>query len=302
MAKKIFKFFYNIDTFQISDVDGNTLGDASFPQTFLKQQDLVLAIDFVRNLGLPVTDLFTLTDAFGFAADKDFSTATALLMQTSDSGFNVLNDRPDLDVENGKISVQLDADTTQLESFLGVSQIETIEAEIQLFAAAATNPKGVFQFKLKVRNLVDNAGAGPSPTPAGSFYTKVEIDSFLLGKEDLRTRPKSGVDATVAATSDIQTIPTLRGRIVKNFFIRTTELTGLAGLPTVKVQTDAPVELIGPTVMPAGAGVAGGIMRMKTLHDKFIAAGEKIQLVVTVAGTSTTHVITLYDDGVEVDE
>ena len=302
MAKKIFKFFYNIDTFQISDINGNTLGDSAFPQTFLKQQDLVLAIDFIRNEGVAVTDLFLNDDVFGFAAAQDFDVATALLLQTSDSGFNVSGDRPDLDVPNGKISVQIDADSGPLATFLGVSQIETLEAEIQLFAAAATNPKGVFQFKIKARNLVDNAGAGPAPAPVGSFYTKIEEDAFHAGLEALRTRFLAGVDATVAATSDIHTVPALRTRLVRFFDIRTTAITGAAGMPTIRIKTAAGVELVPPTAMTVAQGVVGGHMRLETVHDKVLAAGEKTQVEVTVAGTSTTHVFTIYDDGNEVDE
>lgn len=301
MAQLLTSIFYNIETGKQSNSSGLSKSVFAVPIVYLKQKDLIINVDFVRANGAAVTDLFTLTDTWGFSADDDFDVGSALQLQSSDGEFNVPGDRSDLDVVNGKISFRIDADTTELTTALAALSDLELTGEIQVFNAAETNPKAVFRFKITARNLVDNASAGPAPVPAASFYTKGETDALLGGKEDLRTRPVLPVDATVGATTDIQTTPAIRKRIVKNYYIETTAITGAAAMPDIEIKTDGGAILVPATTMLVSEGVVGGLMRLKTVHNRILAAAEKTQVRIAVAGTSTTHVLTVYDDGIEVD-
>ena len=142
----------------------------------------------VRSNGSAVTDLFSLTDSWGLSADDDYDVASALMLQSLDAEFNIANDRSDLDVVNGKISFRIDADVTELSDGLGVLPEIDLKGEIQVFNSGEANPKAVFRLDMVARNLVDNASAGPSPTPAASCYTKTQADALVPGKEAMTVR------------------------------------------------------------------------------------------------------------------
>ena len=123
------------------------------------------------------------------------------------------------------------------------------------------------------------------------------------GFEDLRIQSALGIDAKVADTTDIQTTPTLRARFVQNFLIRTTDITGVAGMPSIEIRTDGGAILVPETVMQISQGnVVGAVMRLESTHKRILAAGEKTQIRIVIPGTSTTHTLSVYDDGIEVDE
>lgn len=293
--------FINVNTKTQALADGTPAPNSAVPSVFFQQKNLVLAVNFIDDSGNLVTTLFTATDSFSFAADEDFDrSATLPWILTPDSGFNVPGDRPDLDVAGGKISIRLDANTGRFGTGIGVLRDKQLNAQIKAFSAAETEPKSVFSHFIEAFNLIENTGAGPT-APVSNFYTKAEADALHAGLEDLRTRLATSIDAKVAATTDIQTTPALRARIVKNFIIRTTAITGAAGLPSIEIKTDGGAILVADTVMPVGAGVVGGLMRLESTHDKILAAGEKTQLRIVTPGTSTTHIISVYDDGIEVD-
>ena len=72
-------------------------------------------------------------------------------------------------------------------------------------------------------------------------------------------------------------------------------------MPSIEIKTDGGAILVPETAMLASEGVVGGLMRLKSVHNRILAAGEKTQLRIVTPGTSTTHTIAVYDDGNEVD-
>lgn len=302
MAQQLTSIFFNVDSGALSNSAGlSKSGQFVKPIIYLKQKDLILSVDFIRADGTAVDDLFLANDTWGFAADDDFDTGSTLMMQSGDSEFNIALDRPDLSITNGRISLRLDADTTELTTALAATAEIEIKGEIQCFNFGETNPKAVFRIGLTVRNLVDNAGAGPAPAPVGSFYTKAEADALLGGKEELQTITTVGIDMKVLATTNLFTIGTGRKSIPKAVYVNTTAITGASGMPKIKVVTDGGAELFPATKMDAsGEGVVGGLMRLELTHDKMLAAGEIVQLEVTDAGTSTTHTVSAFYNGLDV--
>ena len=307
MAQLVTKFFYNIETRKLSNAAGLSRSGAAVvvPAVYLKQENPIFHVDFIRSDGSLVTDVFLADDVWGFAGDDDFDPGSTNMLLSADDQFNLPADRPDLDVAGGKICYRVNGDSAELDAaFVALSNVEKLPkffGEIQNFNLAAANPKSIFRFDMDALNLVNNAGAGPAPTPIGDFYTKVETDAKLAGKEDLRTRPVTGIDATVAATTTANTIPALRKRIVKFYDIETTAITGTAGMPDIEIKTDGGAIIVPPTTMLVAEAVVGGLMRLETVHNRMLAAGEIVQVRIATAGTSTTHVISVFDDGVEVD-
>ena len=98
--------------------DLSVANEIDFPELWQDQQNLVLAIDVVNSDGSPATDLFNLSDTFSLAIAQDFNHGTPVLTETLDAGFNLVADRADVDVVNGKLSVQLDGFKEDMVTFL----------------------------------------------------------------------------------------------------------------------------------------------------------------------------------------
>lgn len=293
--------FYNIETAALSNSVGRTLRPADFPRITEGQKNLVLKIDYIRTGGDLVTDLFLNSDTYNFNGAQDFDDATALLMQTTDSGFNFAGDRTDLDVTGGKHSLRWDADSAPLVTFLDGTPIlpsSEIMGQIDVFPAAVTEPKSSFGFKYFVLNAL--TGTGPA-APLTNFYTKAETDALLAGKEDKQTTAATNKDGTVAAVHDVFTVPASRDSMPLKGFVKTVSITGSAVLPKIRWKTDGGIILHGPVLMSASEGLAGGIMRFSFGNDEALVAGTIVQAEITDAGTSTTHVLDFRYNGIEED-
>ena len=274
MSSQLFQMFINVETNTQALEDGTPAPNSAFPAVFFQQKNLVIAVDFIDGSGNAVTNLFNNDDSFSWAADDDFNRAVLPWMLTGNSGFNQPGDRPDLSIVNGRLSYRIDANTTEYDTEIGVLRDKQLSAQIKAFNAGETEPKSVFNHFIQAFNLIENTGAGP-PAPVSNFYTKAEADALHAGLESLRTRPKLAIDAKVSATTEIHEVPALRARMVENYRIRTTAITGAAGMPSIEIKTDGGAILVPETAMLASEGVVGGLMRLKSVHNRILAAGEK---------------------------
>lgn len=284
--KLLTSIFYNVESQKQSNSRGQSKGTIRQPIVTLKQQNLVIGVDFVDSDGVPVTDLLTLTDTFSFTADNDFATGTPLKLLSTDSEFNIVGDRPDLDVVNGKISFRIDAATLDLETLLGTEDFKELTGEIKIFDAATTNPKAVFRLTITANNLVDNSGAGPSPSPVALFFTKIEVIALLAGKEDLGSGQSTTIDFTVSGTTDIFTVLVDTVYRLEDVGDRTDSISGSGSPHTFKVKTSAG-DLT--SVLTSHATAVNEFTRIVTTHDVLLLAGTIVQYEVIDPSTFTTH-------------
>ena len=304
MALEIQTINYNIDTRRQSSSSGATLRNQALPQITRRQQDQVLAINLLRTLGGAVTDLINADDTFVWVAElkDDFDQTTTVQMKTFNVNINRIGDRPDLDVVNGKLSVLLDADTLELLGTLGAGPgatgTVTLSMELQIRNLGAPLPKAVYRWDvdkkdgLIVLNIIDDAGAGPGPTPVNEFYTIPEIDAIVAGLEQLQSpAPNTGVDAKVAATETVFNIPAVTEYIARTGYVVTRTITGAAGLPTIQWKTSAGLILSPAIAMSASEAQVGHIMEFELDNEIIIPAADVVQAEITIAGTSTTHTI-----------
>lgn len=312
MALEIQTINYNIDTRLQSSSTGTTLRNQDLPRITRRQQNQVLAINLLRDDGSPVSDVINADDVFSWVAElkDDFDLSTTPQMKTLNANINRIGDRPDLDILNGKLSVLLDADTQELLDTLkddatAISSV-TLNMELQIRNLGDSLAKAIYRWDvdngdgLIVLNIADDAGAGPGPTPVGDFYTKTEIDSFLLTKEELQSPlANTGVDAKVAAVQNVFTLPALTEHIAQTGYVVTRAIAGLAGLPTIQWKTSGGLILSPAIVMLASEAVIGRIMEFELDNGIIIPAGDIIQAEVTNAATSTTHTIDYKYNGQE---
>ena len=300
MALQIIPITYNIETGRQSSAGGTTKRNQDLPIISRRQKDIVLAIDLVRSDGSAVDDLIELTDTFTWAVDDDFDQTTVPKMKTTNSGFNIPGDRPDLDKVNGKLSLRMDADTAPLATDLGTGAgakaKKTYDMELQIFAAAAPNAKAVFLFDTElgdgiiVKNILDDAGTGPDPTPVINFYNITQIDSFLIDKEALQSPPAAtGIDAKIAATTNLYTLAAATEYIPQKLYALTREITGAAGFPTIQAKTSGGLILSPAIAMSASEAQVGHLMEIVLDNEIIIPAADIIQAEITLAGTSTSH-------------
>jgi len=302
MALQIISINYNIETGRQSSSGGTTKRNQDLPIISRRQKDIVLAIDLVRSNGSAVSDLIELTDTFTWAVDLDFDQTTVPKMKTTNSGFNIPGDRPDLDIVNGKLSLRMNADTGELATDLGIGtgakSKRTYSMELQIFALAAGNAKGIFLFDtelgdgITVKNILDDAGTGPAPTPVINFYDIAQIDSFLADKENLQSPPgPTGIDAKIAADTNVFTLPAATEYKAGTGDTITREITGAAGLPTIQWKTSGGLILSPAIAMSASEAQVGHIMEVELDNEIIIPAADIVQAEITIAGTSTTHTV-----------
>ncbi len=312
MALEIQTVNYNIDTRRQSSSSGATLRNQALPQITRRQQNQVLAINLLRTLGGAVSDLINANDVFSWVAElkDDFDLTTIAQMKTLNANINRIGDRPDLDIVNGKLSVLLDADTQELLDTLkdddtAISNV-TLSMELQIRNFGDLLPKAIYRFDvdkgdgLIVLNIMDDAGAGPGPTPVGDFYDKPTIDSFLAAKEELQSPAANiGVDAKVVAVENVFTMPALTEHKAVAGDVVTRVITGLAGLPTIQWKTSGGLILSAAVAMIADEAVVGGIMHFELDNGIIIPPPDIVQAEITIAGTSTTHTIDYKYNGQE---
>lgn len=224
------EIFINVDRGFQSQEDGkNKIQNGQEIKVTLSQNP-IWGLTCLKDDGTAQT--FDLTDTFSFVADTDFNVATTEPLRSGNSEFNVPGDWVSLDVVNGLISVRIDANTAELQTKLGTTKSEiTMIGELQVFAAAATEPYIISRFTVIARNIVDQSGVVPPPIVSG-FYSSAQVDSLLAGKEPLSLRglAVSAFDATATPSVSIFTadddtllvamyfvMVTLTGSVTTNF-------------------------------------------------------------------------------------
>ena len=146
-------------------------------------------------------------------------------METLNGDFNVIGQRSDLDVVNGKISFKADADTTEFDTEIGVKESEQLFSQIEVYENGETKPYLVPKFIVIANNLV----CGPtSPTPPlTDYFTKAETLSLLEDKEDLRIRKLVPVfDATATPSVVLHTVTASTVGVPIALYLRIETLTG----------------------------------------------------------------------------
>lgn len=300
MGKEIQTVNYNIDTRRQASVTGATQRNQPLVKVTRRQQNQILAINLVRNGGAPVDDLITNTDVFSWVAElkDDFDQTTVVQMKTTNSGINQIGDRPDLDILNGKLSVQLDADTAELLTSLGAAAGAlsgfTLNMELQIRDFGNPLPKAVFRWDtdsgdgLTVLNIIDDAGAGPGPTPIVLFYTIVEIDALLAGKEELQTFQTGVIDFVAGATTAVVTIPGPNAFIPLRVFDRTDTITGGGVAHEFQIETDAPRDLMS-VPQQSLSNLVNKMTRVDISDDIIVLPGEIIRVKFPTVSTFATH-------------
>jgi len=235
---------------------------------------------------------FELTDTFSFVADNDFNAATTEPIRSPNSEFNVPGDWVSLDVVNGLISVRIDANTAELQTKLGTtnSEVELI-GELQVFAAAATEPYIVSRFQVITRNLVDKSGVVPPPVITG-FYSSAQVDSLLIDKEDLITYDSlPNIDVKSAAATNLVAMSGSEWGLVESIRIVEKVLTGAVTSDfTFKLGTltddDQYISLTTATT-PTAIGDSDVYM----LNEKVLLNSETLVFEVVGLSDATTHEI-----------
>lgn len=235
---------------------------------------------------------FALTDTFSFVADTDFNVATTEPLRSGNSKFNVPGDWVSLDVVNGLISVRIDANTAELQTKLGTTKSEIIMiGELQVFAAAATEPYIIARFTVIARNLVDQSGVVPPPIVSG-FYSSAQVDSLLADKEDLITYDAlPDIDVKAAASTNLVVMSGSEWGLVENIRIVDKILTGSVTVPfTFKLgiltDDDQYIALTSATV-----ATAIGDSDVYNLNSKVLLASETLVFEVVGLSDATTHEI-----------
>jgi hypothetical protein len=185
--RRIIALRYNIGKRSLVDANNVELQSDNYPSVTYKEYPVIF-IDFLNTDGTAYTG-FTDMMVFSASIDNNFNHADTLMSKTYNAEINVAGDRDDLSVATGKLSIQVNANTTEFGTKLGTSP--DIDAMFELKAHLAAYIDGTLQafpvfvarFPIVCLNMLDIDNL-PDPTePAdGSYYNTTEVDALLAGK------------------------------------------------------------------------------------------------------------------------
>lgn len=147
-------------------------------------EDLVIAMDFIRSDGNPVTGWLDGTETYSFVARQVFTGGSTKILETLDVGFNVPLDRPDLDIANAKISFRVDAFTAAGLAALGTAESIILKGQVKIICSGSSRPNAQLTFDVILKAQTDDVDTDPPlPGPSATAFAGIAGEALTAGEE-----------------------------------------------------------------------------------------------------------------------
>lgn len=185
--------YANASSQKFSDSAGYEYTQLRYKPSFVLGTKAEIEIQFLNPNGSPFA--LNASDTFTAALDSNFLHTDSLMAFANSATIT--------DAENGKISIQLDCNTTEFETKLNGAEKITAWLEVARYLSGSTEPQILVQDQCTCRNRVQTTEGEPSSASV-DYYTAAQVTALFAAGAEFQFADENGEWHSSQTTSDTQ--------------------------------------------------------------------------------------------------